>query len=149
MKHILVTTDFSDLADQAIEPAAELARGLGAKLTLAHVVTSNRPPEPDPDAPYFKVAKRLYDADKELEAEVTRSLRERAQRITGVDMGVAVGRGDAVDGIVAIARSIGADLVVISSQGRTGLARMILGSVAERMARSSPIPVLIWKRAEP
>lgn len=146
MKHILVTTDFSALADQAIGPAALLAKGLGAKLTLAHVVTSDRPPEPDPTAPFYKIAKRLYDADLELEEQVKTSLRERGQKLQGVDVGVAVGRGNAVDGIIEVAKQIGADLIIISSQGRTGLARLVLGSVAEEMARSSPIPVLIWKQ---
>lgn len=145
MNHILVTTDFSELADKAIEPAGDLARRLGAKLTLAHVVNADRPAPPDPDAPYFKVAQRLYQADLDLEAQVTASLRERAQKVVGVDVGVAVGRGEPVEGIVAVAKTIGADVIVISSQGRTGLARMILGSVAEEMARVSPIPVLIWK----
>lgn len=146
MKHIVVTTDFSQLADMAVPAAADLARRLGAKLTLANVVTSERPTPPDPDAPFYNVAQRLWDADKELEGQVTASLRERAQKLEGVDVGVAVGRGGAVDGIVTLAREIGADLIVISSQGRTGLARVLLGSVAEEMARVSPIPVLIWKR---
>lgn len=145
MKHILVTTDFSPLADKAVPAAAELAGKLGAKLTLANIVTSDRPPKPDPEAPYYKVAQRLWDADKELETQVTASLRERAQKLAGVDVGVAIGRGNAVDGIITLAREVGADLIVISSQGRTGLARVFLGSVAEEMARVSPIPVLIWK----
>lgn len=149
MKHILVTTDFSPLADKAIPAAADLARCLGAKLTLANIVTSDRPPRPDPAAPYFKVAQRLWDADKELEAQVTASLRERAQKVEGLDVGVAIGRGHAVEGITNLARDIGADLIVISSQGRTGLARVFLGSVAEEIARSSPIPVLIWKSPAP
>lgn len=145
MKHILVTTDFSPLADTAVPAAADLARRLGAKLTLANIVTSDRPPKPDPEAPYYKVAQRLWEADKELEAQVTASLRERAQKLEGLDVGVAIGRGNAVEGIIALARDIAADLIVISSQGRTGLARVFLGSVAEEMARVSPIPVLIWK----
>jgi nucleotide-binding universal stress UspA family protein len=149
VKHLLVTTDFSALADQAIEPAADLARRLGAKLTLAHTITSDRPPEPDPDAPFFNVAQRLYQADQELEGQVKASLTERAQKLKDLDVGVAVARGDAVEGIVALARDLGADLIVISSQGRTGLARMLLGSVAEEMARNSPIPVLIWKGPAP
>lgn len=148
MKHILVTTDFSPLADRAVPAAADLARRLGAKLTLANIVTSDRPPRPDPEAPFYKVAQRLWDADQELEAQVTSSLRERAQKLDGLDVGVAVGRGGAVEGIVALAREVGADLIVISSQGRTGLARVFLGSVAEEMARVSPIPVLIWKSPE-
>lgn len=145
MRHIVVTTDFSPLADRAVPAAADLARRLGAKLTLAHVITSQRPPEPDPNAPFFKVAQRLFEADRELEGQVMASLRERGQRIAGLDVGVALGRGGAVEGIIEVAREVGADLIVISSQGRTGLARMLLGSVAEEMARVSPVPVLIWK----
>ena len=146
MKHILVTTDFSELADKAINPAGDLAKRLGAKLTLAHVLTTDKPAEPDPSAPFFKVATRLYEADRELEGQVLASLRERTQKLgAGVDVGVAVGRGNAVDGIIALAKELGADVIMISSQGRTGIARMLLGSVAEELARVSPLPVLIWK----
>ena len=145
MKHILVTTDFSELSDLAIEPAAALARKLGAKLTLAHVLGAEQPPKPNPNAPYYKVAKSLWEADQELETQARASLQERASAQAGVDAAVALGRGEPVQGVLELAKAKGADLIVISSVGRTGLKRLILGSVAEEMARSSPIPVLIWK----
>lgn len=145
MKNILVTTDFSPLADAAIERAADLARGMGAELTLVHVITEDRPNEPDPDAPYFKVAKRVWDADQAREKEARQQLEERARRLQGVKAFTAIGRGPAVEGILAVAKDMGADLLVISSSGRTGVQRLILGSVAEELARSSPVPVLIWK----
>lgn len=150
MKHVLVTTDFSELGDQAIAPAADLARRIGARFTIAHVVTAERPPAPDPDAPYFKVAQRLWEADQELEKGVRAALEERAAQVGGAagasgGAEVAVGRGGAIDGILELVQSLGVDLIVMSSQGRSGLSRILLGSVAEELSRRSPVPVLIWK----
>lgn len=144
MKKILVTTDFSELADKAIAPAAELAQKLGATLTLVHVLTSEKPPKPDPGAPYFKVAQRMYQADQELEAQIRENLQERAAACPGACT-VAIARGGAVSGLLALAKAQAADMIVISSQGRSGLSRILLGSVAEELARESTIPVLIWK----
>lgn len=144
MKHIMVTTDFSELADKAIAPAAELAEKLGATLTLVHVLTSEKPPEPDPDAPYYKVAQRMYEADQELEAQIRENLQQRAGACPG-DCKVAIARGGAVGGLLDLAKQEEADLIVISSQGRSGFKRILLGSVAEQLTRESPIPVLIWK----
>lgn len=144
MKHVLVTTDFSELGDQAIAPAADLARRLGAQLTIAHVVTAEKPPAPDANAPYFKVAQRLWQADQELEAGVKASLEERAAQCGG-EVQVGVARGGAIDGILELVRERGIDLIVMSSQGRSGLSRILLGSVAEELSRRSPVPVLIWK----
>jgi nucleotide-binding universal stress UspA family protein len=146
VKNILVTTDFSELADKAIGPAAEMAHGLGAPLTLAHVLTSEKPPEPDPNAPYYKVAQRMFEADQELEQQIRQNLRERADACPGA-CNVAVARGGAVPGLLALAEELQADLIVISSQGRSGFKRLLLGSVAEQLARESAIPVLIWKDA--
>ena len=148
MKQVLVTTDFSELADEAIAPAAEIARGTGAELTLAHVLGTERPPKPQADAAYYKVAQRLYEADQELEAQARASLEERARTLSGVRCNVALARGEPVAGILQIAKQQQTEMIVISSQGRTGLRRFLLGSVAEELARLSPVPVLIWKHAE-
>lgn len=144
MKHIVVTTDFSSLADRALPPAAELAQRLGAKLTLVHSLGGEQPPKPIPDAPYYKVAQRLWEADAELEKEARLALEERAHGLA-VAAEVAIVRGDPVKAVVDWAAAHGVDLVVISSAGRTGVKRALLGSVAEEMARRSPVPVLIWK----
>ncbi len=149
MKHILVPTDFSPMADRAIEPAADLARRLGARLTLAHVITAPRPPEPVPGAGYYKVALSQWEADQELERNTLAALESRARALRELDVQVSVGRGGAAEGLIALATALGADLIVTSSAGRTGLSRLILGSVAEELTRASPIPVLIWKDAAP
>lgn len=144
MKHIVVTTDFSLLADKALPAAADLAKRLGAKLTLIHSLGGEQPPKPIPNAPYYNVAQRLWEADAELQKEARLALEERAHGLA-VAAEVAIVRGDPVEAVVAWAKENGVDLVVISSAGKTGVKRALLGSVAEEMARSSPIPVLIWK----
>jgi nucleotide-binding universal stress UspA family protein len=144
VKHVLVTTDFSTLADAALGFAAELAKRYGAKLTIAHVIPGDRPPEPDPQAPYFKVAKRVWDANLEVEKAARAELEKRASGVA-VAADLAIARCAPVPGLLDVVKQVGADLVVISSAGRTGLSRIVLGSVAEELARNSPIPVLIWK----
>lgn len=145
MKRVLVTTDFSELGDLALAPAATLAGKLGADLTVAHVLGGEKPPEPDPNASYYTVAKRLFEADQELEAQTRASLEERAKGLPGTPE-ITVARGTVVAGILNLVDKVSADLIVISSQGRTGLSRIFLGSVAEELARESKIPVLIWKQ---
>lgn len=146
MKRLLVTTDFSELGDLAIAPAADLARRIGASLTLVHVLGGERPPKPDKDGAYFHVAKRLYEADAEMEQTAKASLEERAKGFEGLEWKAAIARGSPIAGILALAKKHETDLIIISSQGRTGLTRILLGSVAEELARESPIPVLIWKQ---
>ena len=145
MKHILVTTDFSVLADAALAPAAELAQRLGAELTVIHVVTSEKPPRPIPDAPYYKVAQRLWEADAELEEQTRASLAERSKGLAVPAQAAITRDSSPVEAILAWAGANGVDLIVISSQGRTGVKRLLLGSVAEELARTAQVPVLIWK----
>lgn len=149
MKHILVTTDFSPLARLALGPAAEIARHYGARLTLAHVLATERPPRPVAGAPYYKVAKSLYDADESEEQALLAQLREQLTPFADLQTAATLGRGEPVEALLAIVERERPDLIVISSKGRTGLSRLLLGSVAEELARRSPIPVLIWKDPAP
>ena len=149
IQRILVTTDFSPLADQAIAPAAELAvRAAEGCLILANVVSGQRGAKPIPGAPHFQAASNLYEADLEHERETLRKLEERLRPIEGLTWRAVVGRGEPIASILEIAQREQADLIVTSSQGRTGLKRLILGSVAEGLARVSPLPVLIWKQPQ-
>ncbi len=146
MKTLLVTTDFSTSADRAIASAGDLAAALQAKLIVLHVMGAERPPVADPDRPHFNVAKALFEADSEREEEARTSLAERAQALPeGVEVECVIKRGATVNGIVATAEEHSADMIVISSLGRTGLSRLLLGSVAEELTRVAQIPVLVWK----
>lgn len=146
IQRILVTTDFSPLAEQAIGPAVELVRRADEGcLVLANVIGGQRPAKPDPDAPHFLVTKQLYDNDVEQERDTLHKLEAMLTPHEGLNWRAVVGRGEPVEALLDIAEREKADLIVISSQGRTGLKRLILGSVAEELARVSPLPVLIWK----
>jgi nucleotide-binding universal stress UspA family protein len=119
---ILVPLDGSALAERALPYALELARA-GARLELVHVHHRGQPAGVDLDA----VAERLSAAGATAEAHV-------GAVADGDDLGQAV---------VGTARELGAELIVMSTHGRSGLGRWIYGSVADQVLRQSPVPVLL------
>jgi nucleotide-binding universal stress UspA family protein len=142
---ILAGTDFSDLARGAVDWAIELARSLGARVVVAHVF--DLPIVGFPDASLVvgpTTAARLSDdAQRALDAEVGR-VRERGVPVEGI-----LRQGDARDALPALASSVGAGLLVVGSHGRRGIARALLGSVAEGLIRTStdvPITVVHAKK---
>ncbi|MGO9838637.1 MAG: universal stress protein [Polyangiaceae bacterium] len=137
---ILVGTDFSDLAHDAIDWAIELGRALHARVVVAHVF--DLPIVGFPDASFVvgpeAAVRMLEDAQRGLDAEVARVCDR------GVPVEAVLRQGDARDVLPAIATSMGAGLLVVGSHGRRGLARALLGSVAEGVARASAsIPVTV------
>ncbi|MBK1700180.1 universal stress protein [Thiococcus pfennigii] len=135
---ILLATDFSQGAARACDMAATLARAHGASLILLHVITELG----DRHA-------RLVSAEviERLSAEVERhavedmhGFRERHFQDLPVVTEILIGRAHAE--IVRYARQVQADLIVMGTHGRAGLEKMLLGSTAEKVIRSSPIPVL-------
>lgn len=120
MKDILLPTDFSAVSDTAAKVATALARETGARLHLVHVV----PPATDPS----RGAEQLTQLG----------------RLIGKDLLVesALLSGRAAREITKYARDKGIDLIVISTHGRTGVSRALLGSVAEAVVRLSPCFVL-------
>lgn len=135
VRTILVPIDFSDPSRAALGKARELAEHWGAALRLLHAYSppSGLPPgfamDPDFEA---KVAQAAEHALRDLARECGAA--------SNVRVTVEVARGGPVEAIVAQAR--GADLVVMGTHGRTGLAQARLGSVAERVVRTAPCPVL-------
>lgn len=137
-KNILVPTDLSEGAEQALDYACELATQLGAKVHLVNVIGI-----PVLGVPELGVA---------LTSTVIDSLIEDNQR--GLDKLVTskAGRaefgqillktGDARDVINQTAKEVGADLIVMGTHGRRGVSRALLGSVTETVVRSAPCPVL-------
>jgi len=119
--------------------AVELARRLGAELEIVHVeepLPAYAFAEgPLPDLPRLQEEVQRW-AERELEQQV------KEARGAGVPVRTAVLLGTPANTIVETARTDGADLIVVGSHGRTGLERVLLGSVAERIVRTSPCPVL-------
>jgi nucleotide-binding universal stress UspA family protein len=135
---ILVPTDFSPQADQALDYACALAAKLGATVNLVSVVGIPALGVPELGAAMTAsvIDDMVRDNQKSLEALADA---RRGQATIGQ---VLLRTGDARDVIPAVAEEIGADLIVIGTHGRRGLSRALLGSVAEYVVRISRVPVL-------
>jgi nucleotide-binding universal stress UspA family protein len=141
-QRILCATDFSDTAEAAWEMACELARSHGASLVLVHVFV-DLPAYSLGEAPGTAVV-RVWE---EQRTWVQRALDERtsAAAARGLAVRSRLETGSPATAIADAAEAEGADLVVIGTHGRTGLNRLVIGSVAERVVRIAPCPVLTVK----
>lgn len=144
IERILVPIDFSDHAEAALAHAVELARAHDARLWLLHVIE-----EPTFPSFYGAGAAALYDEPPDLEARAEDALEDW---VAGIDVprplaSTHVTHGTAGSSIVAFADERGADLIVIASLGRTGLKRVMLGSVAGRVVRRASCSVFVIKSA--
>jgi len=139
-KNILVPIDFSKRSRAALNHAIGLARELRAKLLLVHVITAPATTVPLPlRAQYYS----------ELEREAVRSIESllRRKKVKTKDYRLIILQGgDAARLITQQAAKSRSSMIVMGSQGRTGLRRLILGSVAEKTIRYARCPVLIVKR---
>lgn len=140
---IVVGTDGSDTAAEAVRRASDLAGLCGADL---HVVTAYRPPSQTPMAsamPEAMAATALV-TDDEVKADIRRLLENVVGPLEGSGVRVhthAVAQRPA-DAILSVAEDVGADLVVVGNRGLRG-ARRILGSVPNSVAHNAPCAVLI------
>jgi len=141
IRKILVTTDFSPLSAAGAEYARMLARTFRAQLCLAHVLEApGSVGEPNIDLAYAGVWPAIEEnAKKELRTFASRNLRG----VRNVELRLL--EGMAHDQIVRFAGDRGFDLIVMATHGRTGLAHLLIGSVAERVVRHSPVPVFLVK----
>lgn len=136
---IVVPTDFSAESERAWVLARRMARATGASLVLAHVVV---------EAPLFSEgpfgAERVRDVYAGARAWAARKLEEwtDAARGEGLAVRAALRTGTAHRELLALVEAERADLVVVGTHGRGGLDRALLGSVADRLIRLAPCPVL-------
>jgi universal stress protein E len=138
----LVAIDLSEASDEAIRQAAPYAAQQGAALAVCHVL-----PALTVNALFPQRNQSATLAMTDLERAARDHIGARLSRIApGVDVDVFVELGQAYAGIVRCAEAWAADLVVVASSGRTGLARMLLGSVAEKTVRYAHCPVLVARR---
>ena len=140
IRTILAPTDFSPHAEGAVRYACGLAERFGAELHLIHVLSEMVPTGPDPTfAPVMPP-----DYYQQIEGESRELLDRQIDPSWGTPTAVAntVLWGNPVEEIVAHARDRKIDLIVIATHGRTGLSHALLGSVAERIIREAPCPVL-------
>jgi nucleotide-binding universal stress UspA family protein len=143
VQHVLVPIDFSATADQALAYAIALAQQLHARLTLVHVfhLTPLAIGEMDTAMP------ATYLDDLETEAhQLLQASRDRVQH-AGLQGESLLVQGSPAQAIVDTAGAQGVDLIIMGTHGRTGLAHVFLGSVAEHVVRQGPCPVLVVRRA--
>jgi nucleotide-binding universal stress UspA family protein len=138
-KKLLVPLDRSSLAEQALGPAAAIARASHAEMDL--VLVHQPFPFVGLDEPWNSA--QAMDEDKYLE-----SIGRELMRGGSVSTTHAVQRGNVIEMICARAHDVGADLIVMTSHGRTGFSRAWVGSVADGVLRHSAIPVLIMRPVE-
>jgi len=139
---LLVPLDGSEQSDAACTLALQVAAGSKADVTFVNVVESEKIVAST--LPHHKIADPTI-AIEQLRAsgkELLRKAQEKAQS-AGMKARSELAEGDCVDTIVELAKSSGADLIVMGSHGRGGLERLLLGSVAEGVLRKSPVPVMI------
>ena len=135
---ILVATDFSEQADQALEYAAHLASQLDATIHRVHVITIPSMGVPEIGVAY--AARTIESMTKHAQSELDKRAAGYLNRVTLAPVRVEV--GDARDVIDRVAEQIGADLIVMGTHGRDAIGHLFMGSVAERVGRTATCPVL-------
>ena len=134
-ERILVPLDGSALAEAAIEAALDLGHGMASTLVLLRAAEAHTLPGADPTDEQVAVVR---EAEQYL-ADVAERLTSRGVK----DVDTSVWYGPAATAVIEAAKLKKADLIVMSTHGRSGLGRLILGSVAESVLRGTMTPVCI------
>jgi nucleotide-binding universal stress UspA family protein len=144
-KRILVPLDGSPCAERAIPIAIRIARAAGGSITFLRVVTTTiNGAWVAMESP--QLMQKAFEVDR---AKATDYLTAIAQSpaLTRVEINLEVLAGGPAKAILSAADSNKVDLIVICSHGDTGLKRWVLGSVAQKVVRNSPVPVLVLREA--
>ena len=143
IQKVLVPLDGSAGSETVLPTVLELAGAEGATVRLLRVT-------PSPDSVVMGGRVIAY-ADQEaarIEQEILAYLRKVAVKLPGLEVEAAVRFGDPVEEIVRAAESAGVDLIALATHRRTGVSRLIKGSVAEQVERATRIPVLLVRYGE-
>ncbi|WP_411033751.1 universal stress protein [Shinella sp. BYT-45] len=143
-KHILVPTDGSERSSAAVEQALQLARALGAKVS---VMTVAEPLHIMPITPDKAIGVRA-EYEEQVRQEGLRILgaaQERAATAGVAIETVQVTAGDAWQAIIDAARERGCDLIAMASHGRRGVSAFLMGSVTTKVLSHSKVPVLVYR----
>ncbi len=142
---ILVCTDFSAAGNRAVKAAFGLAAGMNAEVLISHVLDA--PPAANPLYAHYYPANTMapenLEKAREKALEELRNLvsEEGRRAVASVDFKVC--SGEVVEEILKLAREMPADAVVVGTRGHARLASMLLGSVADRVVRQAPCPVMV------
>jgi nucleotide-binding universal stress UspA family protein len=143
INHILMPVDGSELSRLALPVTEELAAGLKASVTLfqmAHILVPDYEYTMSPN--YYDYSKFSKAAEDQVRTEVSALGTKMKEKDLDVTYSVSMGTS-AADEIIEAVKRVGADLVVMSSHGRSGLGRFLLGSVSERVLHTAEVPLLL------
>jgi nucleotide-binding universal stress UspA family protein len=138
LKHILVPVDFTETSDRALDYALEFASRFDAKITVMHAY----------EIPVYGFPDGAFIATGDVAAQIASSAQKaldsliRARQRPGVSLQGVLRTGVAWEETNRAAGELGVDLIIIGTHGRRGLARALLGSVAENIIRTATKPVL-------
>src|SRR5579859_4426581 len=141
---ILVPVDFGELSEAALRRAIDLAKAVGATVTVLHVHEYSLWSVDGTPGSTIDAAMRVRDkADRALDALLER------YRTSGVEIRGLLREGAPWSETINCARECGADLILVGTRNRSRLSRALMGSVAEKIVRHSPIPVLTFHTPPP
>ncbi len=144
---VLVATDLSDSADEAIRAGHELTQTTGGKLVVCHIVH-----EALRSAPLFPQAVQAdMEAVIHAESRAAAAVEDRVKALTGResrDFGIRIESGGADGAVLRVAEDVDATLIVTASRGLSGIARLLLGSVAERIVQYAHCSVMVARPHE-
>lgn len=144
IKKMLVPIDFSDCSKKALQYALPLAQQHQAALALLYVVPA---PKYRP-AEYGEIDYALFEADLRASGEKELATLAAGEFHGKVPVDSVIRTGSPGIQIVKLAKNLPADIIVISTHGRSGLKHVLLGSVAEHVVRHAPCPVLVVRERE-
>jgi len=142
--HILVPTDGSPLSDHALEQALELAKGLGARITVLTVIEPFQVVAYEPE----QVAATRDAYEKYAREEAARRVAHANELAANSGVAfevVSLSADDPHEAIIQAARERGCDLVAMASHGRRGIKALVLGSVTAKVLTHSDLPVLVYR----
>lgn len=138
---ILIATDGSDLSQKAENEGLELAKRYGGSVTVLYVEDIYIPSAMV--GPYALAVEENVEEIKNFGKEIVEKVKEKGKKL-GVTVSTMLLRGHPAEEIINQAGKF--DLVVVGSLGRSGLTHLLIGSVAEKVVRHSPVPVLVVKK---
>ncbi len=141
LKRIAVCVDFSNITPRVLEWSGEEAQKFGAKVELIHVLEETMPRL----AQELLDLHTLYDKLKEVTEKRLEDLKDEMAGKYGVDVETKILNGEPFDAILDYLEETKPDLVVVGAHGKKGVKRILLGSTSEKVARKSPVSVVIVK----
>ena len=146
IRNVLVATDFSDSAAAALQYGRELARTCQARLHVMHIVDDIRWRSLDMTPTLTASVQESLEAaaESQIHALVTGEDRAQLHAVAVVETGISP-----AEALIDYAVATAIDIIVVGTRGRSGIPRVLLGSVAERVVRLAPCPVLTVHTDEP